>query len=82
MEALRDLVKRDNQQDVPGLAYVEFDVHVRPRRRSTDARSPLCVQRKVECTLTDAIHLVAGAGELAHIEICCHYDARSEHCGR
>ena len=28
LEALRDLIKRDNQQDVPGLAYVEFDVHV------------------------------------------------------
>ena len=29
MEALRDLVKQDNQHPVPGLAYVEFDVHVR-----------------------------------------------------
>ena len=33
VEALRDLVKRDNQHPLPGLAYVEFDVHVRQLRR-------------------------------------------------
>ena len=38
VEALRDLVKRDNQHPLPGLAYVEFDIHVSRTRCQTPAQ--------------------------------------------
>lgn len=77
LEALRDLVKRDSQQDVSGLAYVEFDVHVRPRLPCHACSSASFQHAAQMSALMEMLSLLYIAGTRMLKPPCCHHDAQS-----